>query len=67
MKKRLSIFAVLVLVGLFALGRHFYGGRAVPAGQPPLVSLTATNFDQLRAAFNSASSEVRIVLLLSPT
>jgi len=67
MKKRLTILAVLVLVGLFALGRHFYGGRAVPAGQSPLVSLTSTNFDQLRAAFNSASGEVRIVLLLSPT
>ena len=67
MKKRLSILAVLVLVGLFALGRHFYGRGAVPEGQPPLVSLTSTNFDQLRAAFNSASGEVRIVLLLSPT
>lgn len=67
MKKRLSILAVLVLVGLLALGRHFYSARAVPAGQPPLVSLTSTNFDQLRAAFNSASGEVRIVLLLSPT
>jgi hypothetical protein len=67
MKKRLSILAVLVLVGLLALGRYFYGGRAVPAGQPPLVSLTSANFDQLREAFNSASGEVRIVLLLSPT
>jgi hypothetical protein len=50
-----------------ALGRHFYRGETVPAGQPPLVSLTSTNFDQLRAAFNAASGEVRIVLLLSPT
>jgi outer membrane lipopolysaccharide assembly protein LptE/RlpB len=67
MKKRLSIIAVLALVGLLTLCWHFYGGTAVPAGQPPLVSLTSTNFDQLRAAFNSASGEVRIVLLLSPT
>jgi hypothetical protein len=66
MKKLLSILAVLVLVGLLALGRH-YRGETVPAGQPPLVSLTSTNFDQLRAAFNAASGEVRIVLLLSPT
>jgi hypothetical protein len=67
MKKLLSILAVVVLVGLLALGRHFYGGEGVPAGQPRLVSLTSTNFDQLRAAFNAASGEVRIVLLLSPT
>ena len=67
MKKLLSILAVFVLVGLLALGRHFYSGETAPAGQRPLVSLTSTNFDQLRAAFNAASGEVRIVLLLSPT
>lgn len=67
MKKRLSILAVLVLVALLALGWHIYGGGKVPAGQPPLVSLTSTSFDQVRTAFNAASGEVRIVLLLSPT
>jgi hypothetical protein len=66
-KKRLGIFGLLVTVGLLALGWHFYGGEKVPDGQPPLVSLTSTNFDQLRSAFNAASGEVRIVLLLSPT
>jgi len=67
MKKRLSILAVLVLAGLLALGWHLYGGAKVPVGQPALASLTSTNFDQLRTAFNAASGEVRIVLLLSPT
>jgi hypothetical protein len=68
MKQRLSILAVAVVVaGLLALGWHFYGGEKVPAGQPPLVSLTSSNFDQLRTAFNGASGDVRIVLLLSPT
>jgi hypothetical protein len=67
MKRLLSILAVLVLIGLLALGRHFYSGKTVPVGQPPLVSITSTNFDQLRSAFNAASGEVRIVLLLSPT
>ena len=67
MTKRVSILAVLVLVGLLALGRHFYGGAKVPAGQPPLASLTSANFDQFRTAFNAATGEVRIVLLLSPT
>jgi hypothetical protein len=67
MKKRLSILAVLVVGGLLALGWRFYHGEKVPAGQPPLVSLTSSNFGQLRSAFNAASGEVRIVLLLSPT
>jgi hypothetical protein len=65
MKKSLSILAGLVLVGLLALRWHFYGGATVPAGQPALVTLTT--IDELRTAFNAASEEVRIVLLLSPT
>lgn len=67
MKKRLSILAVLVFAGLLSLGWHFHGGTRVPAGQPPLVPLTSTNFGQLRTAFNAATGNVRIVLLLSPT
>ena len=68
MKQRLSMLTIVVVVaGLLALGWHFYGGVNVPTGQPPLVSLTSSNFDQLRTAFNGASGDVRIVLLLSPT
>jgi hypothetical protein len=67
MKKPLGILALLALVGVLVLGWHFYGGARVPAGQPPLVWLTPSNFDQLPTAFNAASGEVRIVLLLSPT
>jgi hypothetical protein len=66
-KKRLGIVAVLVIVGLLVLGWHLYSGSAVPAGQPPLVSLTSTNFEQLRASFNASAGQVRVVLLLSPT
>jgi hypothetical protein len=67
MKKRLSTLAAFVIAGLSALGWYLYGGGKAPVGQPPLMSLTAPNFDQLRSAFNAASGEVRIVLLLSPT
>jgi hypothetical protein len=67
MRKPLSILVVIVIAGILVVGWHFYGGARVPAGQPPLISLTSTNFDQLRSAFNAASGEVRIVLLLSPT
>lgn len=67
MKRFLTILAVLAPVVLLALGWYFYSGAKVPAGQPPLASLTSANFDQFRTAFNAASGEVRIVLLLSPT
>jgi len=67
MKKRLGIVAVWVCAVLLALAWHYYGGTNVPAGQPPLVVLTSTNFEQLRTAFNAATGEVRVVLLLSPT
>jgi len=67
MKKRPSILVALGFLALLALGWHFYGGTRIPAGQPPLVSLTSQNFDQFRTAFNAASGEVRIVVLLSPT
>jgi len=67
MKKRLTILAAFVIVALLAVGWHFYGGEKVPPGQPALVSLTSNKIDQLRAAFNKASGDVRIVLLLSPT
>lgn len=53
-----------VLAGLLAdISRQ----QEVPAGQPSLFSLTSENFDQLRAAFNKTSGDVRVVLLLSPT
>lgn len=67
MKRSLSILALLAIVGFLVLGWHFYGGARVPAGQPPLMLLTSSNFDRLRTSFNAASGEVRIVLLLSPT
>jgi hypothetical protein len=67
MRKGLSILAALILVGLLAVGWHYYGGTTVPAGQPALMSLTTRNFDELRTSFNLASGDVRIVLLLSPT
>ena len=50
-----------------SFGWHYYGGSRVPAGQPALISLNAQNLDGLRAAFNAASDDVRVVLLLSPT
>ncbi len=67
MRKRVAVLAAFAIVGLAALGWHFWGAKKVPAEQAPLVSLTRDNFGQLRAEFNAASHDVRVVLLLSPT
>jgi hypothetical protein len=58
------LFFPQVLAGLLA---DISGRPKVPAGQRSLSSLTSENFDQLRTAFNTASGDVRVVLLLSPT
>jgi hypothetical protein len=53
-----------LLAGLLA---DISSEQRVPARQPPLVSVATENFDQLRTAFNKASGDVRVILLLSPT
>ena len=58
------LFFPQVLAGLLA---DISSQQRVPAGQPSLSSLTPENFDQLRTAFNKASGDVRVVLLVSPT
>ena len=58
------MFFPQVLAGLLA---DISSQQKVPAGQPSLSNLTPENFDQLRTAFNVASGDVRVVLLLSPT
>jgi hypothetical protein len=58
------LFFPQVLAGLLA---NISSQQRVPAGQASLSSLTSENFDQLRTAFNKASGDVRVVLLLSPT
>jgi hypothetical protein len=58
-----AIIAVVVLVALF----YFYGGSQTPSGQAPLRSLTAQNIGEIRDQLNAAKSDVRVLLLLSPT
>jgi len=63
----LVVFLLLfpqVLAGLLA---DLSSQQKVPAGQPSLSALTLENFNNLRTAFNAASGDVRVVLLLSPT
>jgi hypothetical protein len=69
----LGLAAVIVVLLLFfpqvlaSLLADISSQQIVPAGQPSLSYLTSENFDGLRTAFNEASGDVRVVLLLSPT
>ena len=64
--KRKYIFGALAILLLAALF-YLYGGSQAPSGQPPLRSLTAQNAVDVKNEFNAAISEVRVLLLLSPT
>ena len=57
----------LVAVVLVALAQRQLGTHNAPPGQPPLANLDAGSLDMLRADFNRATGEARIIVLLSPT
>jgi hypothetical protein len=61
------ILGVILAATLVGGVVYFYGGSQVPPGQPPLQSLTAENISAVKEAFNAASGEVRVLVLLSPT
>jgi hypothetical protein len=63
----LVAFLLLFPQALAGLLADISSQQRVPAGRPSLSFLTSENFDQLRATFNEASGDVRVVLLLSPT
>jgi len=57
--------AVAALVVVAA--SYKFSARQTPAGQPPLVYLNHQNLEQLRAAFNAAADQTRVLAMLSPT
>lgn len=67
MKRSRLLAAVAVALVLAALLYNLYGGGTAPPGQLPLVSLNASNFNQIRREFNDARGAVRVITLLSPT
>ena len=67
MKRSKKIIGLSLLVIIAAIFYYLYGGSAAPAGQPSLSRLDASNFGELRSAFNAAKDSVRVVTLLSPT
>ena len=64
-RRRWIVLAALVCLALVFLPRFFT--HNTPAAQPPLGFLNAASLDTLRADFNRAANEVRLVILLSPT
>jgi len=60
-------YVTLSLALVLALGVYWYYWGSSPRGQPPLTSLTLTNFDRFKHAFNGAADRARLVLLVSPT
>lgn len=53
----LAAVIVAILIGLYIAN----------LGGVPLVSLNQSNFDRFAQSFDSASGEIRLVLLVSPT
>ena len=58
---------IVVVVALSAYGWSRFGTHNTPAGQLPLTYLDASSLGALKADFNSATGETRIIVLLSPT
>ena len=68
-RRKLLVILILVLAvaggGAFAWTR--FTTHNTPAGQPPLARLDAGSLATLKADFNRAASETRVILLLSPS
>lgn len=65
-RRKLALVAVIAAV-LLAAAWYQFGGRRTAPGQPPLAELNAGSLEQLRADFNAAADQPRMILLLSPT
>jgi hypothetical protein len=59
----LGLAALAIFAGLF----YFYGGHQTPSGQAPLADLNTVNLSELKNEFNGSHSNVRMLVLLSPT
>jgi len=50
-----------------ALARQQFGTHNTPQGQPALLHLAPQSVEALRADFNNATGDVRLIILLAPT
>ena len=65
-KRGWLVLAIAVALAA-ALGRQQFGTHNTPKGQPALVHLAPHSVETLRADFNKAAADVRLIALLSPT
>jgi len=63
--RRLLIIAIVAIAGV--VGWLRFVTHDTPAGQRPLTHLDSAALETLKAEFNGASGETRIIALLSPT
>jgi hypothetical protein len=66
MKRRNVLFG-LAAVGILGALFYLYGGHQTPSGQRPLADLDSRSLSGLENEFNSSCSQVRLLVLLSPT
>jgi hypothetical protein len=66
MRRNLITVAVLAAIAFLAFSAY-YGGNAVPNGQPSLVRLNSSNVPSLKGSFNQEADSVRLLVLVSPT
>jgi energy-converting hydrogenase Eha subunit B len=66
-RKLLASLVVVLVVIAGALGWMRFVTHDTPAGQPPLAALDASTLATLKADFNRAAGDTRLILLLSPT
>jgi len=67
MTRRRGIPAWMALAFLGAAVGCGVLSHQTPGGQPPLTEMDAQSLENLKAQFNQAAGEFRVVLLLSPT
>ena len=67
MSRRKLLLLVLPLALLGAVAYVGFGTHDVPAGQPPLAYLDLSSLAALKADFNRAADETRLIVLLAPT
>ena len=65
-RRKLALVAVIVAL-LLAAALYKFGGHRTAVGQPPLAELNTESREQLRADFNAAADQPRMIVLLSPT
>lgn len=67
MSRRIRITAAVVVAAVVATAIYLLVAQRAPAGQPPLAMLDAGSMSALRADFNAAADQIRVIVLLSPT